>query len=237
MGITAENLASKYGITRRQCDEFAALSHQRWVKGQKAGVFKDEICPISIKDRKGTVNFDTDEHPREETSADSIAKLKPAFLENGVTTAGNASGICDGAGAVIVASEDAVAKHGLTPLARIVSTHVTAVAPEIMGIGPVSAIKGALQKANLTLDQMDVIEVNEAFAAQFIAVQRELSLDMEKCNIHGGAISIGHPLAASGSRIVSHLVYELLRSTDKKYAVGSACIGGGQGIAVILEKV
>jgi acetyl-CoA acyltransferase 2 len=179
----------------------------------------------------------SDEHPRPQTEIQSLQKLSPVFIKDtGVVTAGNASGISDGAGAVIVASESAVEKHNLTPLARIISYHVTGVDPAIMGIGPVSAIKSALDKSGLKLSDMDLIEVNEAFAAQYLAVEKELGLDRSITNTNGGAISIGHPLAASGSRILTHLINELHR-TKKKYGLGSACIGGGQGIAIIIERV
>ncbi|RUS32713.1 Thiolase, N-terminal domain-containing protein [Jimgerdemannia flammicorona] len=236
MGITAENLAEKYGISREQCDEFALLSQQRYAAAQQAGRFDAEIVPIELKTKAGVESLALDEHPRPQTTAATLAKLKPAFKPNGVTTAGNASGINDGAAAVIVASEDAVKRHGLTPLARIVSWQAVGVDPSIMGIGPVTAIQGALKRANLSLGDMEIVEVNEAFAAQYLAVEKELGLDRAITNANGGGIAIGHPLAASGARIVAHLTHELQR-TRKKYAVGSACIGGGQGIAMIFERV
>ena len=180
--------------------------------------------------------MDTDEHPRPDTSLEKIASLRPVFKKEGVVTAANASGICDGAGTIILASEEAVKEHGLTPLARLASYHVSGCAPEIMGIGPVPAIKGALDSAGMTLADVDRVEINEAFAAQFLACAKELELDMNKTNLNGGAISLGHPLGASGSRITAHLANEFQRADGNVY-VGSACIGGGQGIAVVLERV
>ena len=236
MAITAENLAEKYDITKEAADEFAALSQQRWSEANDAGRFKAEIAPISIKHRKkGEISFDTDEHPRPGTTVESLEKLKPLFKKGGTVSAGNASGISDGAGAIIVASEDAVKQHNLKPLARIVSYGIAGVPPEIMGYGPVPAFRQALDRAGLTIDDMDLLEINEAFSPQFLACQRELGIDMDKINVNGGAIAIGHPTGASGSRIMAHLTYELQR-TEKKYAIGGACIGGGQGIAVVIER-
>jgi len=236
MAITAENLAEKYDITKEQSDELAFRSQQLWGKANEEGLFKDEIEPIMIKDRKkGEVAFDTDEHPRPQTTLESLAKLKPLFKKGGVVTAGNASGICDGAGAVVVASGEAVNQHGLKPMARVVSYGIAGVPPEIMGFGPVPAMQMALERAGLTMADMDLIEINEAFAAQFLACQKVLEFDMDKANLQGGAVALGHPTGASGSRIMGHLAYELQR-TGKKYAIGSACIGGGQGIAIILEN-
>lgn len=192
---------------------------------------------VKGKKRGETETLGLDEHPRPSTTLDSLAKLPPVFKKgDGLVTAGNASGICDGAAAVVVASVNAVSSHAIQPLARIVSYGVIGVDPSIMGIGPVPAIHMALKRANLTLDQMDLIEVNEAFAAQVLSVQKELSLEPERTNVHGGAIALGHPLAASGSRILAHLVHNL-KSSGKRYGLGSACIGGGQGIAVIIENV
>ncbi|RUS17499.1 hypothetical protein BC937DRAFT_89908 [Endogone sp. FLAS-F59071] len=227
MGITSENLAEKYGITREQCDEFALLSQQRYVAAQKHGRFEAEIVPVEVKVKKSVESLSLDEHPRPQTTLESLAKLNPAFKKGGVTTAGNASGINDGAAAVVIASEHAVNKYGLTPLARIVSWQAVGVDPTIMGIGPVPAIKGALERAGLSLGDMELIEVNEAFAAQYLAVEKELGLNREITNANGGAIALGHPLGASGARILGHLTHELQR-TKKKYAIGSACIGGGQ---------
>ena len=203
MGITAENLAEKYGITREQCDQFALQSQQRWAKGQEEGAFKDEIVPIEIKSKKGVDVFDTDEHPRPQVNMQTLAKLSPVFKKDGTVTAGNASGICDGAAANVVASEEALKKYNLKPLVRIAGYGITACEPSIMGIGPVEASKIALQRAGLSLDKMDMIEVNEAFAAQFLSVQKELGLPNDKTNMFGGAIALGHPLAASGGRILA----------------------------------
>ena len=235
MGITAENLAERHGITREQCDEYALRSTQAWVAAKDGGRFDAEMAPVEVEVRRKKVVIDTDEHPRRESSMEGLAKLRPSFSKNGVVTAGNASGICDGAGALILASEEAVKQHNLTPLARLVQWHVAGVEPEIMGIGPVPAIRGALARAGLGLGDMDLIEINEAFAPQYLACEKELELDRSKVNVDGGAISLGHPLGASGARITAHLVHEL-RRRGGKYAVGSACIGGGQGIAVVLEN-
>lgn len=236
MGMTAENLADQYGITREQCDEFAFRSQQKWKAANAGGLFDAEMAPVELKSRKGTQIFDTDEHPRDVT-VEKLGKLRPVFKENGVVTAANASGICDGAGAIVVASEAAVKEHNLQPLARIVSYGITGCDPKIMGIGPVSAIQQALSRASLLLDDMDRIEINEAFAAQFLACATDLGLDMEKTNVNGGAISLGHPTGASGSRIIAHLANDFHREgSTSKLAIGSACIGGGQGIAVLLEK-
>lgn len=236
MAITAENLAEKYGISREECDNFGYQSQQRWKAAQDTGYFTAEMAPIEIKTKKGPVKMEQDEHPRPQTTLEQMAKLPPVFKKDGVVTAGNASGISDGAGVLILASEEAVTKHKLTPLARIVAYHVSGCEPKIMGIGPVPAITEALKKAGLTLKDMDLVEVNEAFAAQYLSVQKALGLDPAKTNVNGGAIALGHPLAASGSRITTHLTHEL-RRRGGKYAVGSACIGGGQGIAIILENV
>lgn len=236
MAITAENLAEEYNITKEDSDELAALSQERWSQANDAGRFDAEITAIPIKHRKkGEIMFDTDEHPRPGTTSESLAKLKPLFKKGGTVSAGNASGISDGAGAIIVASEDAVQKHGLKPLARIVSYGIAGVPPEIMGYGPVPAFEQALGRANMSVGDMDLLEINEAFAPQFLACQRKLGIDMDKINTNGGAIAIGHPTGASGSRIMAHLAYELQR-TDKQFAIGGACIGGGQGIAVVIER-
>ncbi len=234
MGVTAENLGKKYEVTRVECDEYAIRSQQLWKKANDDGVFQAEIAPVSVMNKKKEVLVDTDEHPRPDSTFEKINKLPSVFQKDGVVSAANASGICDGAGSVIIASEEAVKQHNLTPLARIVSYGVTGCEPTIMGIGPVRAIQQALSKAGLTLGDMDRVEINEAFAAQVLACAKELNLDMDKFNTHGGAISLGHPLGASGSRIVAHLVNTW--SGNDKYYIGAACIGGGQGIAVLLEK-
>jgi acetyl-CoA acyltransferase 2 len=237
MGVTAENLAEKYKITREECDAFAIRSQQTWHEAQRKGIFDLEMAPMEVKGKKGAmVTVQQDEHPKPESKLEKLASLRPVFKKDGVVTAASASGICDGAGSIILASEDAVKEHGLTPLARLASYHVAGCDPKIMGIGPVPAIQGALARAGWNLDQVDRIEINEAFAAQFLSCAKALNLDMDKTNIHGGAISIGHPLGASGSRIVAHLAHAFQQS-DGKIHVGSACIGGGQGIAVVLERV
>lgn len=213
-------------------------SQQTWGKAKEAGIFDAEMAPIEVKGRKGPQVIDTDEHPRPQTTLEQIAKLPAVFdKKTGVVTAGSASGICDGAGTIIVASEQAVNEHNLTPLCRLAGYGVVGCDPSIMGIGPVPAIQQALQKAGLTMGDVDRVEINEAFSAQFLACAKELDLDMNKTNIHGGAISLGHPLAASGSRITAHLAHEFTQNPNSKIHVGAACIGGGQGIAVILERV
>jgi len=236
MGVTAENLAVKYELTREEVDAFAIRSQQTWGAANEKGVFADEIVPVEIKTRKGVVQMTTDEHPKPQTLLAQIAKLPPVFKKGGVVTAASASGICDGAAAVIVASEEAVAKHGLTPLARVVGYGIAGCDPTIMGIGPVPAIRGLLGKADMKIDDIDQVEINEAFGAQALSCQKELGIDMNKFNTCGGAIALGHPLAASGSRISAHLVHKL-RQNDEKFGLGSACIGGGQGIAILFEKV
>jgi len=198
MGMTAENLADKYGISRQECDEFALRSQQRWKAAKDAGLFDAEMANIELQTHKGTQVLDSDEHPRPEVTLEKLSKLRPVFKKDGVVTAANASGICDGAGAIILASEEVVKEHNLKPLARVVSYGITGCDPNIMGIGPVGAIRKALERASLSLDDMDRVEINEAFAAQFISCATELQLDMEKANINGGAISLGHPTGASG---------------------------------------
>ncbi|HSQ62331.1 MAG TPA: acetyl-CoA C-acetyltransferase [Polyangiaceae bacterium] len=236
MAVTAENLATKYGITRQQCDEYALASQHRWAAANEKGYFKDEIVPLEIKSRKGPIQFAVDEHPRPQTTLETLAKLPPVFKKDGVVTAGNASGICDGAAALVVTTEEFAKSHGIAPLARIVQWGVAGVDPNFMGIGPAPAIQSALKRAELKLSDMDVVEVNEAFAPQYLAVEKELGLDRAKTNVNGGAIALGHPLGASGARITTHLVYEL-RRRNARFAVGSACIGGGQGLAVIIERM
>ncbi|HEX8792215.1 MAG TPA: acetyl-CoA C-acetyltransferase [Polyangiaceae bacterium] len=236
MAVTAENLAQKYGITRQHCDEYALSSQQRWAAANEAGRFKSEIAAIELQSKKGPVSFAVDEHPRPQSTMEALAKLAPVFKKDGVVTAGNASGICDGAAALVLASEDFAKKKGLKPLARLVQWGVAGVDPNIMGIGPAPAIRTALARADLKLGDMDLVEVNEAFAPQYLAVEKELGLDRAKTNVDGGAIALGHPLGASGARITTHLVYELARRNGR-FAVGSACIGGGQGIAVVIERV
>ncbi len=236
MAVTAENLAVKYAISRQDCDAFALASQQRWAAANEAGRFKAEMAPIELQSKKGTTTFAVDEHPRPQTTLEILAKLAPVFKKDGVVTAGNASGICDGAAALVLATEDYAKQHDLKPLARLVQWGVAGVDPSIMGIGPAPAIRAALARADLKQADMDLVEVNEAFAPQYLAVEKELGLDRAKTNVDGGAIALGHPLGASGARITTHLVYELARRSGR-YAVGSACIGGGQGIAVVIERV
>jgi acetyl-CoA acyltransferase 2 len=235
MAITAENLAVQYKITREQADELALRSQRLYREAARAGRFADEIAPFEIVDRKGqAAAMKDDEHPKPDSSAEGLARLKAVFKKDGVVTAGNASGIVDGAAAMVVATARAAEKNGWTPLGRMVSYGVVGCDPKIMGIGPAPAAREALKRAGLKLDQMDLVEVNEAFAPQTIAVERELGLDRDRLNVDGGAIAVGHPLAASGTRILMHLLYEL-RRRGKRYGLGSACIGGGQGIAIVVE--
>lgn len=236
MAQTAEKLADKYGVTREEADELAYQSQQRAKAAWDAGRFNEEIVGITIKTRKGETEFKTDEHMRPETTREALAALRPYFRKDGLVTAGNASGIGDGAAALIIASADWAKANGKKPIARLVSWGIAGVEPDIMGIGPAPASRKALDKAGLTLDQMDLVEVNEAFAPQAAAVAKELGLDPEKTNVDGGAIALTHPLAASGARITTHLIHEL-RRRGKKYGLGSACIGGGQGMAVIVEVI
>lgn len=234
MGMTAEKLADIHTISREEQDEFAILSHQRAAAAQVAGKFAEEIVGVPVKTRKGEVIVEQDEHIKPDSNMEALAKLRPAFKKDGTVTAANASGINDGAASVVVASEAYVKEQGLNPIARIVSWGVAGVDPTIMGIGPVPAIKQALNKAGLTLEDMDLVEVNEAFAAQYLAVEKELGLDREKTNVNGGAIALGHPVGASGTRVVINAAYELKRRGGR-YAVASLCIGGGQGIALVIE--
>jgi acetyl-CoA acyltransferase 2 len=248
MGVTAETLAERHGIDRAACDAYALSSQRRWAAADAEGRFREEIAPVELPTRKGKragagsgsgsdapPRFERDEHPRPTTTPEALAKLAPSFKPDGVVTAGNASGLADGAAALIVASRAAVERSKKTPLARLVSWGYVGVDPRVMGIGPVPAIAKALARAGLTLADMDLIEVNEAFAPQYLAVEKEARLPREKTNVDGGAIALGHPLGASGARIVTHLLYEL-RRRRARYGLGSACIGGGQGIAVIVES-
>jgi len=237
MGVTAENLVTKWGITREEQDALSVESHRRAAAAIAEGRFKSQIVPIVKKTRKGEVVFDTDEHVKPETTMESLAKLKPAFKkEGGTVTAGNASGINDGAAFFVLADAAVAASAGHKPIARLVSYAVAGVPNEIMGEGPIPATKLALKKAGLTLDQMDVIESNEAFAAQAIAVSRGLGLDMAKTNPNGGAIALGHPIGCSGAFIATKLIYELQR-VGGKYGLVTMCIGGGQGIACVFERL
>ena len=237
MGITAENVAARYEITREQQDADAVRAQQRAAKAVAAGIFKDQIVPVEIKTRKGVVLFDTDEGVKADTSVDALGKMKPAFKkEDGTVTAGNASTLNDGAGAVVMASSEKAKELGLKPLARLVSYGHAGVEPEYMGIGPVPASRNALAKAGLTVADMDLIEANEAFAAQACAVAKELGLDNEKVNPNGSGISLGHPVGGTGAILVTKAIYELQR-TGGRYALITMCIGGGQGIAMVIERL
>ncbi|QWD78992.1 acetyl-CoA C-acyltransferase family protein [Polynucleobacter sp. MWH-Spelu-300-X4] len=236
MGITAENLATKWNISREEQDALAVESHRRAAAAIAEGRFKSQIVPITMQTRKGDVVFDTDEHVKANTTMESLGKMKPAFKKDGSVTAGNASGINDGAAFFVLASAEAAAKSGQKPMARLVSYALAGVPNDIMGEGPIPASKIALQRAGLTIDKMDVVESNEAFAAQAIAVSKGLGLDMAKTNPNGGAIALGHPVGCSGAFIATKAIYELHR-TGGKYALVTMCIGGGQGIAVIFERL
>jgi acetyl-CoA C-acetyltransferase len=237
MGVTAENVATKCGISRTDQDAFAVESHRRAAAAIAAGYFKSQILPIELKSKKGPVMFDTDEHVRADASLEGMAKLKAVFIkENGTVTAGNASGINDAASAVVLMEKSVAAKKGLTPMARLVAYGHAGIDPRIMGLGPVSAVKSALAKAGLTLAQMDVIESNEAFAAQALGVSKELGMDPAKVNPNGGAVALGHPIGATGSILTVKCMYELHR-TGKRYGLITMCIGGGQGIAAIIERM
>jgi acetyl-CoA C-acetyltransferase len=237
MGVTAENVAKKFDITREDQDKLATESHRRAVQAQDEGRFKDQIVPVIIKTRKGEVSFDVDEHPRRDITMESLGKLRAVFVkENGTVTAGNASGINDGAAAVLLMSGEAVKSSHAKPMARLVAYAHAGVDPEIMGIGPVPASNMALKRAGLTVDQMDVIEANEAFAAQACAVSKELKLNSDKVNPNGSGISLGHPIGATGAIVTTKALYELHR-IQGRYALVTMCIGGGQGIAAIFERV
>ncbi len=236
MGITAENVAAQFGITRQQMDELAAESHRRAATATAAGYFREQIVPVVTQSRKGEVRFEVDEHVKASTTVDTLAGMKPAFKKDGAVTAGNASGINDGAGAVVLASEAAVKAHGLKPLARLVAYSHAGVEPTIMGIGPVPATRRVLERAGWAVGDLDVIESNEAFAAQACAVVKELGLDPAKTNPNGSGISLGHPIGATGAIITTKAVYELHRTGGKR-ALVTMCIGGGQGIAALFERV
>lgn len=229
MAETAEALGQKYAITRMQADEFAYQSQMRTKAAQESGRFTDEIIPVANV-------LSRDEHPRPETTRENLAKLPPVFRKDGMVTAGNASGICDGAAAVVLTTAENAEQRGVKPLARIISWGIAGCDPSLMGIGPVFAIKIALERAGLSLDQIDLFEINEAFACQYLAVEKELGLDRNKVNVNGGAIALGHPLGATGARLTATLLFELGRR-NARYGIGSACIGGGQGIALLLERI
>ncbi|KMK76843.1 acetyl-CoA C-acetyltransferase [Alkalihalobacillus pseudalcaliphilus] len=238
MGITAENLVEKYELTREELDHFSAGSHQKAASAQEKGIFNDEIVPVTIPQRKGDpIVVSIDEHIKPQTTSDSLSKLRPAFKrDGGSVTAGNASGINDGAACVIVMTESKAKALGLKVFARIISNASSGVDPKIMGIGPVPATKKALEKARLTLEDIDLIEANEAFAAQALSVQKELQFDQAKLNVNGGAIALGHPIGASGARILVTLLHEMQRR-ESHYGLATLCIGGGQGVATVVEKV
>ena len=235
MGTTAENIAEKFKITKKDQDEFATLSQNKAENAQKNGYFKNEIFPVTIKTKKEEISFDQDEFPRHGTTFEKINSLKPVFDKNGTVTAGNASGLNDGSAAVMIMHEKKAAEMKLKPIAKIVSSSTVGVDPAIMGIGPVPAVKNALESANWVLEDLDLIEANEAFAAQSLAVSKELNLDMDIVNVNGGAIALGHPIGASGARILVTLIHEMIRQ-DKKKGVATLCIGGGQGVAMCIER-
>jgi acetyl-CoA acetyltransferase family protein len=236
MAGTAENLARKFEISREEQDKYALRSQQEAKRALDSGYLRQEIVPVEVKSRKGSQLVENDDHPRPETTLEGLAKLKPAFAHDGFVTAGNASGIVDGAAALVIANEEFVKRRDLRPMGRIVSWAYAGVEPEIMGIGPVPATRAALAKAGLSINDIDLVEVNEAFAAQYLAVEKELGLDRARTNVNGGAIALGHPLGATGTRLVLTLLHELHRRNGR-YGLATACIGGGQGIAMIVERV
>ncbi|MEN0073493.1 MAG: acetyl-CoA C-acetyltransferase [Paracraurococcus sp.] len=236
MGTTAENVAEKYQITREQQDEFAAASQRKAGEAMKAGRFRDEIAPVTVKTRKGDIVVENDEYPKPETTLEVLQKLRPAFDKTGTVTAGNASGINDGAAVAVVMSAEEARKRGVTPLARIVSWATAGVDPAIMGTGPIPASRKALQKAGWSIDTLDLIEANEAFAAQACAVNKDLGWDPSKVNVNGGAIALGHPIGASGARVLNTLLFEMQRRNAKR-GLATLCIGGGMGVAMCVERV
>lgn len=235
MGITAENICEKWGLTREELDKFAATSQQKAVAAQESGAFDKEIVPVEVKKKKETIVFAKDEGPRPGTTAESIAKLRPAFKKDGIVTAANSSGINDGAAAIVVMSEEKAKELGVTPMATWVQGALAGVEPEIMGIGPVAATRKVMERTGLTVDDMDLIEANEAFAAQSVAVAKELGFDMSKVNVNGGAVALGHPVGASGCRILVTLLHEMQKRGAKK-GLATLCIGGGMGCATIVER-
>lgn len=236
MGITAENVADLYGVTREDMDKYSQRSQERAIAAIDGGRFKDEIIPITLHTKKGDVVIDTDEHPRRDSSVEKLSKLKATFKEDGKVTAGNSSGMNDAASGVILMEEEKAKELGLPIMARIVATATTGVAPELMGIGPISSSRKALEKAGLTIDDMDLVEINEAFAAQCIACARELGIDENKLNVNGSGISLGHPVGASGCRLVVTLMHEL-KKRGGKYGLATLCAGGGMGTAIIVEMI
>ena len=235
MGITAENIAQDWGLTREQLDEFAAWSQNKCEKAQAEGKFKEEIVPVEVKKKKETILFDTDEGPRKGVTKESIGKLRPAFKEGGVVTAGNASGINDGAAAIIVMSEDKAKELGITPMATWIGGELAGVEPRIMGIGPVASTRKVMAKTGYKIEDFDLVEANEAFAAQSVAVGHDLGFDLEKLNVNGGAIALGHPVGASGCRILVTLLYEMARR-DAKKGLATLCVGGGMGCSAIVTR-
>ena len=236
MGVTAENIAKKYNITREMQDAFGYASQQKAIAAVDSGRFKDEIVPVTIKTKKGETVFDTDEFPREGTTTEILAKLRPAFKQGGTVTAGNASGLNDGAAALVIMSAEKAQELGIKPMAKILSYASAGVDPAIMGIGPIPASRKALSKAGLEVKDLDLIEANEAFAAQFVEVGRELNFDPDKVNVNGGAIALGHPIGASGARILVTLLYAL-KNRDKKLGLATLCIGGGMGTSAVVEML
>ncbi|RLB29168.1 MAG: acetyl-CoA C-acyltransferase [Deltaproteobacteria bacterium] len=235
MGITAENLAEKYRISRQEQDEYALLSHRRAIRAIDEGKFKEEIVPVAVNEGKEVIIFDTDEHPRRDTTLERLAALKPAFKEGGTVTAGNASGINDGASGLIIMSARKAEELGIPIMAKIISTATTGVDPDIMGIGPVSSSKKALDKAAMSLDEVELIEINEAFAAQYLACEKEMGLNREITNVNGSGIALGHPVGCTGARIIVTLIYEMIRR-DVKKGLATLCAGGGMGTAIVIER-
>jgi acetyl-CoA acetyltransferase family protein len=240
MGETGENVAERCGVSREEQDDFALRSHQRAVAAIESGRFQNQIVPVMVPQPKGAkgepVQIDRDEHPRPDTSREALARLRPAFREGGTVTAGNSSGINDGASATVIVDAGFAREHDLTPMARVVSTAVAGVDPSVMGLGPIPATRKALARAGLNVGDLDLIELNEAFASQSIVCMRELGLDPEKVNVNGGAIAIGHPLGMSGARLITMLAHELNRRGER-YGLATMCIGVGQGIATIIERI
>jgi acetyl-CoA C-acetyltransferase len=236
MGVTAENVAEHFGVSREEQDAYALLSQQRAVAAIDAGRFKDEIIPVAVPGRKGETVFDTDEYPKRDVSLEGLAKLKAAFKEGGTVTPGNASGMNDAAAGLILAARDKAEAWGLPILARVVSTATTGVDPEIMGVGPVSSSQKALEKAGLKISDIDLFEINEAFAAQCVAVEKELGIRRDILNVNGGGISLGHPVGATGARIIITLLYEMKRR-GSKYGLAALCAGGGMGTTVVIENI
>lgn len=236
MGVTAENLAEQYNVSRMEQDELALLSHQRAIAAQRSGVFQEEIVPVVIETKRGTVVVDSDEHPRDDFTAEKLAAMKPAFKKNGTVTSGNSSSVNDGAAALVLMSAEKARELSIKPLAHVVAIANMGVHPEVMGIGPAFAIPKVLKDANLTMDQVSYYEINEAFAAQFIAVNRKLNLDLKNVNRNGSGIGLGHPVGCTAARIIVSLLYELKRSGER-YGVASLCVGGGPAIATVIEAI